>query len=100
MKTLRESMFIPTPVVVIRCDNSAAKVLATGEGSWKTKSTANKVARVKEQVELLKMVDVELCGTRSARGLTDKILTRWTGTKNERWTIYRWRILSRHKELN
>ena len=47
VKTLRESMFIPTPMVTIRCDNNAAKVLATGEGSWKTKSTANKVARVK-----------------------------------------------------
>ena len=64
VKTLRESMFIPTPVVTIRCDNNAAKVLATGEGSWKTKSTANKVARVKEQVELLKTVEVESCGTK------------------------------------
>ena len=64
VKTLRGSMFIPTPVVMIRCDHSAAKVLATGEGSWKTKSTANKVARVKEQVELLKTVEVEFCGTK------------------------------------
>ena len=64
VKTLRESMFIPTPVITIRCDNNAAKVLATGEGSWKTKSTANKVARVKEQVELLKTVVVEFCGTK------------------------------------
>ena len=53
-------MFIPTPVITIRCDNNAAKVLATGEGSW----TANKVARVKEQVELLKTVVVEFCGTK------------------------------------
>ena len=79
VKTLRESMFIPTPVITIRCDSSAAKVLATGEGSWKTKSTANKVARVKEQVELLKTVEVEFCGTkRSTRRFSDQISARRT----------------------
>ena len=37
-------------LVELRCDNSAAIVLATGEGSWKTKSAANKVCYIKEQV--------------------------------------------------
>ena len=35
----------------LRCDNTAAIVLATGEGSWRTKSAANKVHAVKEKVE-------------------------------------------------
>ena len=35
----------------IKCDNTAAIVLATGEGSWRTKSAANKVHQVKEKVE-------------------------------------------------
>ena len=43
---------MPTPLVELRCDNDAAKTLSTGEGSWKTKSTANKVHRVTEKVEL------------------------------------------------
>ena len=43
VKTLRESLCLPTPTIELRCDNTAAIVLATGEGSWRTKSTANKV---------------------------------------------------------
>ena len=35
----------------LRCDNTAAIVLATGEGSWRTKSAANKVYMVKEKVD-------------------------------------------------
>ena len=35
----------------LRCDNTAAIVLATGEGSWRTKSAANKVYAVREKVE-------------------------------------------------
>ena len=35
----------------IRCDSSAAVTLATGEGSWKTESVANKVYYSREQVE-------------------------------------------------
>ena len=35
----------------LRCDNTAAIVLATGEGSWRTKSAANKVNAVREKVE-------------------------------------------------
>ena len=40
IKTLRESLCLPTPVMKILCDNSAANVFATGEGSWR-KSAAN-----------------------------------------------------------
>ena len=49
--TLRESLCLPTPTVEIRCDNTAAIVLATGEGSWRTKSAANKVNAIREKVE-------------------------------------------------
>ena len=35
----------------LRCDNTAAIILATGEGSWRTKSAANKVYWVKERVD-------------------------------------------------
>ena len=51
VKTLRESLFIPTPYFDLKCDNRAAIVLATGEGSWKTKALANRVQGVKEAVE-------------------------------------------------
>ena len=34
---------------IMKCDNAAAIVLATGEGSWRTKSAANKVYAVKEK---------------------------------------------------
>ena len=48
---MRESLCLPTSVVRIKCDNTAAIVLATGEGSWRTKSAANKVYQVKEKVQ-------------------------------------------------
>ena len=51
VKTLRESLCLPTPMIEIRCDNTAAIVLSTGEGSWRTKSATNKVYAVKEKVE-------------------------------------------------
>ena len=51
VSTLRESLCLTTPLVEIRCDNTAAVVLATGEGSWKTKAAANKVAAIRERVE-------------------------------------------------
>ena len=51
VRTLRESLCIPTPAIELRCDNTAAIVLATGEGSWRTKSAANKVYMVKEKVD-------------------------------------------------
>ena len=35
----------------LKCESSAARVLATGEGSWRTKSAANKVYAVKEEVD-------------------------------------------------
>ena len=47
--TLRESLCLPTSVIEFRCDNTAAIVLATCEGSWRTKSAANKVYAVKEK---------------------------------------------------
>ena len=48
--TLRESLCLPTSVMRIKCVNTAAIVLAIGEGSWRTKSAANKVHQVKEKV--------------------------------------------------
>ena len=51
VSTLRESLCLPTPAVEIRCDNTAAIVLATGEGSWRTKAAANKVNAIREKVE-------------------------------------------------
>ena len=51
VKTLRESLCLPTKEVKLRCDNTVAIVLSTGEGPWKTKSAANKVVFTKEQVE-------------------------------------------------
>merc|ERR1712240_217341 len=51
IRTLRESLCLSTPVVMIKCDNTGAIVLATGEGSWRTKSAANKVHQVKERVQ-------------------------------------------------
>ena len=51
IKELRESFCLPTPNVEIRCDNKACIVLATGEGSWKTKGAANKVYYLRELVE-------------------------------------------------
>ena len=47
----RETLCQPTPVIELRCDNIAAIVLATGEGSWRTKAAANKVNAVREKVE-------------------------------------------------
>ena len=52
VKELRESLCLPTPNVEIRCDNEATIVLATGEGSWKTKAAANKVYYLRELVAL------------------------------------------------
>ena len=49
--TLRESLCLTTSSVEIRCDNKAAIVLATGEGSWRTKAAANKVSSIREKVE-------------------------------------------------
>ena len=51
VRTIRESLCIPTPTIELRCDIIAAIVLATGEGSWKPKSAANKVYMVKEKVD-------------------------------------------------
>ena len=39
-------------MIELKCDNTATIVLATGEGSWRTKSAANKVYAVKEKVEV------------------------------------------------
>ena len=50
VKTLRESLCLPTKTVEIRCDSTAAITSATGEGSWKTKSAANQVYGIRQQV--------------------------------------------------
>lgn len=42
---------MPTRNVEIRCDNTAAIILATGGGSWKTKSAASQVYGIKKQVD-------------------------------------------------
>ena len=55
IKTLRESLCLPTPAMELKCDSTAAIVLATGEGSWRTKSAANKVYAVKEKVDCGKL---------------------------------------------
>ena len=86
VKTLRESLCLPTPEVELRCDNTAAIVLATGEGSWRTKSAANKVYAVKERVDrgLLTVAYVntlEQCADSVSFSEVDK-------TKNERMRIY------------
>ena len=51
VKSLRESLRLPTPTIELRCDSTSAIVLATGEGSWRTKSLANKIYSIREQVE-------------------------------------------------
>ena len=51
IRTLRESLCLPTPVIELKCDNTAAIVLVTGEGSWRTKSAANKVYAINEKVD-------------------------------------------------
>ena len=61
--TLRESLCLPTPSVEIRCDNRAAIILATGEGSWRTKSAANKVHSIREKVEK-GMLKISFVGTK------------------------------------
>ena len=62
-RRLRESLCLPTPRVELKCDNTAGIVLATGEGSWRTKSAANKVHAVKEKVEIGSLI-VTFVGTR------------------------------------
>ena len=79
IKTLRESLCLPTPVMKIMCDNTAANVLATGEGSWRTKSAANKVYAVKEN--RLWNVSSFVCEHfRSVCRFPDKIPKGWTGS--------------------
>ena len=63
VSTLRESLCLPTPVTEIRCDNTAAIVLATGEGSWRTKAVANKVDAIREKVES-GMLKISYVGTK------------------------------------
>ena len=62
--TLRESLCLPTPVVELKCDNTAAIVLATGEGSWRTKAAANKVNFLREKVERGKL-KISYVGTKN-----------------------------------
>ena len=40
--SLQESMSVMAGPGLIKCDNKAAIVLATGEGTWKTKALANR----------------------------------------------------------
>ena len=39
-------------IINLMCDNKAAIVLSTGEGSWKTKALTNRVYYVREAVRL------------------------------------------------
>ena len=50
--SLRESVGLPLLEVKIRCDSRAAIVLASGEGTWKTKALANRVSWIREAVKL------------------------------------------------
>ena len=84
VKELRESLCLPTPNVEVKCDNEAAIILATGEGSWKTKSAANKVYYLREMValELVKVTYVPTnlqaadSLTKFLRGGTDQKIAR------------------------
>ena len=68
----------------IKCDNKAATTLATGEGSWKTKSAANKVYFLREQVEFgFARVEHVSTNLQAADSLT-KFLTGGTSQKNAR----------------
>ena len=68
----------------LMCDNTAAIVLATGEGSWRTKSAANKAYAVKEKVDCGKLVlsyvsTVDQCAdslTKFLRGGQDQLRAR------------------------
>ena len=51
VKALRESVGLPLFEVMIRCDNRAAIVLASGEGTWKTKTLTNRVSWIREAVK-------------------------------------------------
>ena len=51
VKALRESVGLPLSEVRIRCDNRAAIVLATGEGTWNTKALVNRVSWIREAVK-------------------------------------------------
>ena len=46
----------------MRCDNAAAIVLSKGEGSWRTKSAANKVYAIREKVDC-GMLEIEYVPT-------------------------------------
>ena len=48
VKALLCSMRVPVELINVMCDNKAAIVLSTGEGSWKTKALANRVYYVRE----------------------------------------------------
>ena len=67
-------MSIRTGPGVIKCDNKASIVLATGEGTWKTKALANRVAWIRESVDAGE-VSVEYIPTREQRadGLTKNL---------------------------
>ena len=50
VRTLRESLCIPTPTIELRCDNIAAIVLATGEGSWKRNQQLTKCTWLRKKL--------------------------------------------------
>ena len=50
VKALLESMLIPIHCISVKCDNRAAIVLSSGEGSWKTKALANRAQGVNNAV--------------------------------------------------
>ena len=66
VKALRESMCMRTGPGVIKCDTKAAIVLSTGEGTWKTKTLANRVAWIRESVDAGE-ISVEYIPTREQR---------------------------------
>ena len=71
IRALLESMLVNVGPFDLLIDNKAAIVLATGEGSWKTKALANRSAALKDDVArgdiIVKYVDTN---AQAADGLT------------------------------
>ena len=83
VKALRESICLPTPNIEIKCDNTAAITLATGEGSWK-RSAANKVYFLREPAEFGFARVEHVSTTLQAADSLTKFLTGGTSQKNAR----------------
>ena len=52
LQALLGSLGIPTPRMEVKCDNKAAIVLTTREGSWRTKALANEIYWIRDLVRI------------------------------------------------